>query len=317
MNDLTNAAAGVPAHLASVLQNLHAGLNNVTTHIETPIQPGGMPLLGLDREGRWNYGQTNTYVSPQSLIAFDLSSLKHGWVAWKDSKPHLQMVPASAPKPHPHTLPNHGVEWQECLEIGARFAQGPDAGVEVIYRPSSLGGIRAIANLLEAVKKQFLLDPTMLTPIVHLSTTNYANKKYGGTTYVPVLNLVGWDATELTTGGKSAPAPQAAPPPPPPPTAPPVWNGAQTAQASPQAAEQVAEAPKPKRTRAKAADAAPAAAQAAEQQTQAAPVYQGTMAQRVAEDTAHHANQAPPNNAGDVDPPFAGAQPARRRRTLA
>lgn len=302
--------ANVPANLADTIRALQGAVSNVVRHIETSAEPGGPPILSIDKVGRWNYGQDGLLVDNSSLIALDPNSLRHGWVAWKDSKPHAYMVQAHLPKPDPATLPDHGVdgkgqpiEYQEIIEVMGVFVQGRDKGAEVVYKPSSMGGVRALRNLLVDILRQLEVDPAHLTPVVHLEVSSYNNKKYGGVTYVPILNIVGWAPTAKDVSASTQTVEPEQP-----------RQQAQTTRQQPQetptynpgaaAAEPAREAPKPSRARtrpAAAAEAPPIDRAGAE----TVPAYTGTMAQRVADDTAHQAN---------VAPPFEGGQPAQPRR---
>lgn len=305
--------ANVPANLADTIRALQGAVSNVVRHIEASTEPGGPPILSIDKVGRWNYGQDGLLVDNSSLAALDPTSLRHGWVAWKDSKPHSYMVSGFQPKPDKATLPSHGVdakgqpiEYQETIEMHGVFVQGRDKGVSFRYNPSSTGGVRALRNLLVDLLRQAEADPAHLTPVVHLEVSSYNNKKYGGVTYVPILNIVGWAPTAKDV---SAPAQTVEPEQP--------RQQAQTTRQQPQetpaydpgaaTAEPDREAPKPSRARtrpAAAAEAPPIDRAGAE----TVPAYTGTMAQRVADDTAHQAN---------VAPPFDGGQPAQPRRRRA
>ena len=49
-------------------------------------------------------------------------------------------------------LPDKGFPWQEQWAVNLKCLDGTDAGIEVIYKPTTVGGIQAVAGLIEAVR---------------------------------------------------------------------------------------------------------------------------------------------------------------------
>ncbi len=49
-------------------------------------------------------------------------------------------------------LPDTGFEWQEQWAVNMKCINGADAGTEVIFKTTTVGGIQAIAGLIEAVR---------------------------------------------------------------------------------------------------------------------------------------------------------------------
>jgi hypothetical protein len=154
------------------------------------------PILSIDKVGRWQFGAEHTLVKEGTQIQVDPFTMQHGYVCWKESKPVGEvLVPGMQPKPDPSKLPNHGVPWQEEYALYGRFLTGPDRGLVVIYKPSSMGGANVIKKLLADIYRQAEQDPTHLLPVLDLGAGSYQNKTYGGLTYYPIFTIVRWDPT--------------------------------------------------------------------------------------------------------------------------
>jgi hypothetical protein len=216
-NNITPRANGLPPALASRVGNF---LKSVAKVAQNRTLKGGLPILGLDKIGRPKYGQEDTLVRPGSLLAFNVFDYEWGWVAWKDSKPVGEvLVPGGQDLPDPRTLANHGVEWKKQYVIEGYFTEGPDKGVRVVYKPSSMGGTAALEKLFLEVARQVEIDPTKLIPIVEMTSKSYPNKKYGGDTWDPVFTVKGWGPTPAEGEAPRPPTPEPDPTPTPPPAA--------------------------------------------------------------------------------------------------
>jgi hypothetical protein len=86
---------------------------------------------------------------------------------------------------------------------------GTDAGVEVTYKPTTDGGIQAVAGLIEAVKER--LDGGAhndnVVPIVLLEKDSYQHNQHGRV-WIPIPKIDDW----MPLDGP-APAPKSSPPP--------------------------------------------------------------------------------------------------------
>ena len=61
-------------------------------------------------------------------------------------------MPVSQPMPDVAELPDKGFPWQQQWAVNLKCLSGADAGTEVIFKPTTVGGIQAIAGLIEAVR---------------------------------------------------------------------------------------------------------------------------------------------------------------------
>ena len=94
---------------------------------------------------------------------------------------------------------------------------GADAGVEVIYKPTTVGGVQAIAGLIEEVRDRLNggMHGGEVSPIVRLGKYDYSDPVRQDLEPAP-------RRPRLDVAGRPSPAPsrpRAAPPPSPPPSA--------------------------------------------------------------------------------------------------
>ena len=116
-----------------------------------------------------------------------------------------RLVPVSQPKPVFTDLPDTGFEWQEEWAVEMKCLDGADAGVEVIFKTNTDGGVKAIALMVELVRNR--IDSGQhdgkIAPIVLLEKDSYQHPKHGPTSY-PVLNRIDWMSLD---GPAPTPAP--------------------------------------------------------------------------------------------------------------
>jgi hypothetical protein len=224
----------------AALSNLKQGLANVQTSIHTP---GGDPILRMGRDGVWIYGADNVEVQAGSRWAVNPMSLQHGFICWKKipegSKEQPELLGEETrsmfqPLPNKDTLPNYGHPWTEEIIVDMKCMNGEDEGEQVIYKPSSTGGLRAMKELIAEMMTQIDKDPAHPVPVLELLTDSYPHKQYGKT-YIPILKIVDW--VSMDGVGALAPAVE---------------------QAGAPEPETAAEAPKPTRRRTAAGEASTA-----------------------------------------------------------
>ena len=78
-------------------------------------------------------------------------------------------------------LPDKGFRWQEQWAVNLKCLDGTDAGAEVIYKPTTVGGIQAVAGLIEAVRDRLNggQHDGKVSPIVLLEKDSYPHRQYG------------------------------------------------------------------------------------------------------------------------------------------
>lgn len=204
----TSAAGGALAALG----NLKQGLQNVQSHIHTA---GGDPILRMGRDGVWIYGADNVEVEPGSEWAINPMSLQHGYICWKNipqgskDKPELlgeEIRSMFQPLPAKESLPDYGAgnSWSEEILVDMKCVKGEDADEQVIYKPSSTGGMRAMKEVIAEIMTAIDKHPDTPVPVVSLENDSYQHKQYGKT-YVPVLKIVRWVSMDGVAGGAEAP----------------------------------------------------------------------------------------------------------------
>jgi hypothetical protein len=215
-NDNDNERAIAPAPAGGALTSLVA-LGKTLNAVDTTSViggGGGLPMLSFKREGdgTWMYGQKRTIVEDDSRWGVNPLSFRYGFICFGDGNKVVgeRLVSVSQPMPDITELPDKGFEWQSQWAVNLKCVNGTDAGIEVIYKPTTVGGIQAIATLIEAVRDRLNSDQhnSKISPIVHLEKGSYQHGQYGRV-WKPVLTIVDWMPL---SGPAPAPAPTSPPP---------------------------------------------------------------------------------------------------------
>ena len=84
----------------------------------------------------------------------------------------------------------------------------------MIYKPTTVGGIQAVAGLIEAVRDRLNggQHDGKVAPIVQLEKDSYQHRQYGRV-WTPVLTIVDWMPLRRSGAGAGAAADVAAAPP--------------------------------------------------------------------------------------------------------
>jgi hypothetical protein len=209
------AVASAPAGGAMTsLAALQTALNRVDT--VSAVGLSGLPMLQFksrENNGTWMYGQQRTIPEDGSRWAINPHTFRWGFICFDpNDKPTERTVSVSQPKPDLSTLPAMGdAEWQEQWTVQAKCVSGADAGVEVVIKASTVGGLQAVAGLIETVRDRLNNGEHggKIVPIVTLEKDSYQHSQYGRV-WTPRLPIVGW----MPLAGP-APTPEPASPPPP------------------------------------------------------------------------------------------------------
>jgi hypothetical protein len=193
------------------LQALGATLNKVD--VSSISGRSGLPMLQFTREGdgRWSFGQRRTVVEDGSRWAVNPTTFRWGYICFGDGNKVIgdRLVSVAQAKPNVTELPDKGFEWQEQWAVNLKCVDGADADTEVAYKPTTVGGIQAVAGLIEAVRDRLNggSHDGKVAPIVHLEKGSYTHSQYGRV-WTPVLTIVDWMPLE---GPAPAPAPTPTP----------------------------------------------------------------------------------------------------------
>ena len=203
------ASAPAGGALASIA-SLAAALANV------PIGIGrtGLPMmLFKSREdgGTWGFGQRRTIPEEGSRWAVNPLTIQWGCISFGDGNKVVgeRLVPITQPKPLIADMPDTTFPWQEEWSVNMKCLDGADAGVEVIFKATTDGAIKAIVLLVDELRNRLNGNQHngKIVPIVLLEKDGYQHPKHGPTA-IPVLTIVDWMPLD-------GPAPAPAPEPPP------------------------------------------------------------------------------------------------------
>lgn len=214
-NEMTTPNAGGLA----ALQTLRAGLQQVRATI--PASVGGTPLLRLLKDGQWVAGAEDTSLPPGTEVMVNPMSFQSGYTCWTNRAPGQgknelmgeEMWGIGAAKPPASTLPVHHdprtqelCQWKDAMSVDLKVLEGGMAGQQLLYKATSVGGIRALSALLDAIMARLDEGTQYVCPVVSLGSDSYNHQSYGRT-YVPVLEIVSWanmQGHEETSNGAPA-----------------------------------------------------------------------------------------------------------------
>ena len=187
------ASAPAGGALASIA-SLAAALANV------PIGIGrtGLPMmLFKSREdgGTWGFGQRRTIPEEGSRWAVNPLTIQWGCISFGDGNKVVgeRLVPITQPKPLIADMPDTTFPWQEEWSVNMKCLDGADAGVEVIFKATTDGAIKAIVLLVDELRNRLNGNQHdgKIVPIVLLEKDGYQHPKHGPTA-IPVLTIVDW-----------------------------------------------------------------------------------------------------------------------------
>jgi len=181
-NLVTFAGANLPA-VASLATSLRS--------IATEVGPTGSVILKMDKTGHWVFGADQTEVEDDALWAVNPFSFVHGFIAWGDGEVlGEKMVPVAEPLPEVGPAPSAAKRgWETQVGMSLKCIKGEDAGLEVRYNVTSVGGKRAVQELAVAIATQVDADQTKPVPVVRLKKEHYQHKSYGRI-YTPIFDIV-------------------------------------------------------------------------------------------------------------------------------
>jgi len=188
--------APVPAGGAlTSLAALQAALANVNT--AAIVGRTGLPMLLFKREGSgtWMFGQKKTIPEPDGRWAVNPMTFKYGFICFSDANKVIgeHLVPVSQPKPVITEMQDTGFPWQEEWAVNMKCISGADNGVEVVFKATTDGGIKAVVLLVDLIRDRINggQHDGKIAPIVLLEKDSYQHGQYGRV-WFPVLNNVDW-----------------------------------------------------------------------------------------------------------------------------
>lgn len=155
------------------------------------IAPSGFIILKFDKTGSWVFGANADEVEDGSFWAVNPYSFCHGLIAWGDGQPVGEMmVSMSDEVPEKGPLPAGADDkgWQYQVGLALKCMTGQDAGTEVRYTTTSVGGKRAVQTLGLAIAEQIDTDQANPVAVVILESDSYKHSSYGKV-YVPEFQI--------------------------------------------------------------------------------------------------------------------------------
>ena len=212
------APAPVAGGALTSLAALQTALANVNT--AAIIGRSGLPMMlfkAREGSGAWGYGQRRIIPEPDSRWAINPLTFQRGYIAFGPDKKVLGEHLASIAKPmiDVTTLPNVNAPWQEEWTVNLKCHDGADAGVEVIFKANTDGGIKAIVTVIELVRNQIDRGQDehkgKIAPIAKLERDSYPHPQYGKIN-IPVLTVVDWMPLDGPAPVPAEPVPPQSPP---------------------------------------------------------------------------------------------------------
>ena len=205
MNEVSTTGA------EQALARLRSGVQNVRNAIPAS---SAQPILRLLRDGDWAYGAENLTPEEGSLWAVNPMSIQYGYVCWTDYPKEAKRkndlkgevyAPMHMDPIDPAALEKHWVdpddkslgawEWKPAVSMQLKCTNGEDAGQEILYKPTSVGGMNAVDSVLKALDEKLNAGTDEIVPLIELAHDHYQHKQYGKT-YVPVFNIKSWMTME-------------------------------------------------------------------------------------------------------------------------
>jgi hypothetical protein len=184
-----------PKKALTALTSLSAMLRNV----ERSAFGGrsGLPMLQFKRDGSgtWLYGQAGTVVDPNGLWAANPMSFCRGFISFNDNHKVVgeRLVSVGEPQLDITQLPDTGGPWTAQWAVNLKAIGGKDDGLEVIYKPTTDGGISAVTSLIGTIRDR--VDGGQhdgdVAPILKLEKSSYQHPKHGKV-WIPVLAITDW-----------------------------------------------------------------------------------------------------------------------------
>ena len=167
----------------------------------------GSLYLRMEKTGEWIFGAAGTEIGDDEKFLVNPGGFQHGYVAWGDGAKLGEIIaPVDEALPETGPVPG-GCEKGWELQLGLTLVS-VDAGTVLVYRSTSVGGRRAIAELAGLVGDKLIEGDAKCVPVVTLSSESYKHKTYGKI-YNPVLTIGHW--VVMPEAGTSPKAAAAAP----------------------------------------------------------------------------------------------------------
>ena len=187
-------------NLPSTLTNLASSLQVATSSIQA--ETGNELFIKFTKTGEWVYGSGDTEIEENSTWAINPESFIQGFQAWSDDSELLGEEYDFITNPPvikgDLKVMTEGRGWSKLVGFSMVCLNGEDEGTTVLFKTTSVGGVKAVSAIMQAVFKRITNEPESgaFVPVVDLSDDSYKHKKYGKI-FTPVIDVVRWtDASD-------------------------------------------------------------------------------------------------------------------------
>tara|TARA_R110000744_G_scaffold100364_5_gene193635 strand:- start:737 stop:1462 length:726 start_codon:yes stop_codon:yes gene_type:complete len=156
------------------------------------MDAGDSPFLRLLKSGEWVYSADDVEVQEGSLWAVNTASLSEGYAAWgKGELLGEAMAPMTGTPVLLANLEDVGATYQKQVGFLLKCLNGDDKEVQVLYKTTSKGGIKAANKLIASILEQIEANPAAIVPVITLEMDSYKHKEYGKI-YTPIFQVKDW-----------------------------------------------------------------------------------------------------------------------------
>ena len=159
-------------------------------------------FMKMGKDGDWIFGVEGEEIEQGARFMVNPQGFQKGFIAWKyipeGSKEKAEklgeiMVAATDALEEPGEVPARAKKWDFQLGIHLKGLDDDTstAGKDLVFRSTSVGGIRALSGLAEQVGTYYAKHGGGKVAVVTLSSTSYKHASYGKI-YNPVIEIVEW-----------------------------------------------------------------------------------------------------------------------------
>ena len=184
----------------ATMTNLLGALETATVAISAD---GGSnaSFMKFTKSGEWLFGSEETEVEQGSTWAVNPESFIQGYQAWDDDSnlEGEEFAVVTDPPIIKADLKQVDGQWKKLVGFQMICISGEDKGSNVIYKTTSMGGVKAVSKLMQSVVKQIRTKPDSgkFVPVIELEGESYKHKKYGKV-YTPLLDVTSWTDSGAT-----------------------------------------------------------------------------------------------------------------------
>ena len=182
----------------ATLSNLAGALTSATQAIATSA--GNECYMRFTKTGEWIFGADEVETEQGAKWAVNPESFVQGFQAW-DNDNNLKGEEYALVTAQPillANLPDVGAVWKPLIGCQLVCLDGEDAGQQVLFKVTSVGGTKTVSGLMRELIKR-LNSPEIANghvPVVELDCASYKHKKYGKI-FTPTMRIVDWSKNDI------------------------------------------------------------------------------------------------------------------------